>query len=290
MLKVRANLRKVAAIAACLAGITVFSGCEKDPTDDEENVDGIDMSDNEYYGTQQNDLEKTLRNVHFKYWYQIPDLDPPNNEKLFGEVMSCKGRLWGKGDRWATSIKNVEKWYGYSKEKYWAYCFNLHEKIEWLGNMGFQPPFETMRDGLMGEEPRMAIEKYFGFSQTPRWNQEVVTETQAGITLTSTLTKYDEITVIAGRNCKSYSIYNKQMVYDIPVGEGEEIRVWYDPETKVTMKAEGKISNIVYKFEITEIDYGKVTIGQIDKKLEDYLLQYPNNTDISNQQDAGAGW
>jgi len=294
MKKVNLRKRNVIAIAICLAATTMFASCEQleEPIDPNDEVYGIDMSDNEYYGTQQTDLEKALRNVHIKYWYQIPDRDTPNNGKMFGEVLSCKGRLWGKGDRLVTSIKNVEQWYGYDKQKYWAYSFNLHEKIEWRGFMGFAPPFETMHNGLMANEPISAIEQYFVLSKTDFWNKEVETGSQGGLTLTKTVNKYNEITVIAGRNCKSYSIHNVYSMYGTVIEENESLRVWYDPETKVTMRVEGHInsSGFPVKFEITEIEYGKVTVNQIDKILENYLLQYPNNQDISNKEDAGAEW
>ena len=40
MFKVKLNLRKVIAIAICLAGVTMFSGCNKDDPDNEDNGNG----------------------------------------------------------------------------------------------------------------------------------------------------------------------------------------------------------------------------------------------------------
>jgi hypothetical protein len=124
----------IIAIAICLAATTLFAACDpEDPTDPEtKQPGGINMSDQEYYGNKDDSLAITLRNVHIKYWVQTPlcNLSQDCKEKKYGEVMSCKGRIWSKMEVVGVRGENLysEEWRGYDVNKtLTAYHFVRHE-------------------------------------------------------------------------------------------------------------------------------------------------------------------
>lgn len=67
-------------------------------------------------------------------------------------------------------------------------------------------------------------------------------------------------------------------------------KVWYDPETSLAMRVEEYDTyGLRYTVEITEIEYGKVTVAQLDKILDSYLKTH-NPTDVSDSENPGWDW
>jgi hypothetical protein len=177
MKSIKINLRKVVAIAICLAVTTIFASCEKEenPGGADKDVNGINISDKDYYGDKQNALQIALRNVRIKYWVQHPDCDlnPNCDEPKFGEVMICKGRHWYKtnitGAFWEDVYK--EGWGGYDTDGILrGYNFIKHEMyaVDW-----YTPPptpFEAST-GMPRETAQMLEQYYGGDSKDIYWNE-----------------------------------------------------------------------------------------------------------------------
>ncbi|MDR1154437.1 MAG: hypothetical protein LBL04_06975 [Bacteroidales bacterium] len=132
-------------------------------------------------------------------------------------------------------------------------------------------------------------------SKQQYWNEPYITwydsEHKKSAT---TVTKAEKAATIAGRLCNMYTVVETLYVYNSngAVSSDATIRkAWYDPETNVTMRVEeyDRVYGLRYAAEITEIEYGKVTVIQIDKILENYLKSYTPK-DISNDDDPGYSW
>ena len=294
------NLRKwVAAAVICLAGMTIFASCEKEEIiPDEGVVDGVAISDKDYYGNTQNALQIALRNVRLKWVVKdgmidnaTGNLDPDE----YGEVMLCKGRQWSKGhyNDYRNDPVLREQWFAYDKDGILrGYNFIKHEKyaVDW-----YTPPPAPfgISTGSYPYAPQwiMIGQYYEADSKSNYWNEPYTQWYGSQKISTTTVSKADNNLTIAGRLCNMYTVTQTLYLANGASSDHTVRKAWYDPETNVTMRVEeyDGVYGLRYTAEITEIEYGKVTVVQLDKILDDYLKTH-SPTDVSNDENPGWNW
>jgi hypothetical protein len=288
-------LRNVATIVACLAVSLCFVSCE--PADESDpdtgDGDGINMSDKDYYGDKQNALQIALRNVRIKYWVQIPDcdLDPNCDEPKYGEVMICKGRQWFKTNVIGAFGEDVyrEGWSAYDIDgilRGYNFIKNEMYTFDWYTTP--PPPFDESTG--MARETSDMLEQYYGGDSKSNYWDEPFTHWVGDIKISTTfVTKLEKERTVAGRLCNMYTVtetfFSGNSSMDFTVH-----KVWYDPETSLTMRVEEYDAyGLSYLVEITEIEYGKVTVAQLDEILDNYLKTH-KPTDVSDDENPGWNW
>jgi hypothetical protein len=293
-------LRKVAAIAVCLAVTTVFAGCEKDPIDDPDgtgNVDGIDVPDAIYYGDEQNALQIALRNVRIKYFVEDPgcDLSIDCDEPKYGEAMICKGRYWFKTNFVGPRGENLfrEHWYGYDADNdgtYRGYSFTKNETCQLIDCSYYMLPEPFSISSGMARDAAAMLELYYGLDSRQNYWNEPYTKWYGSVKIsTTTVHKTENAKTIAGRLCNAYTVVETLYSGDTSM-DFTQRKVWYDPETNLAMRLEAyDVYGLSYIVEITEIEYGKVTVGQLDKILDDYLKTH-SPADVSDDENPGWDW
>jgi hypothetical protein len=323
----RISLRNVAAIVACLAAVTVFSGCDKE---DDPDPSGDDAG---YYNPLDGKYEKALRNVRINYSWQFSEYYVGDKTVQNGQVLACKGRLYIKEDDAASNDpkENVETFIS-TESPYKGLCVKAYSlvKNEWYKN---ELPVEYAGDLLTpGESFEWKGAVYSSSEITGNsgqlgsgynghgagmlykdrkadyWGKEVINEgTQSGIHLVEGLRidVQEDAATIAGIKCTKYSCY--AMSYMEQSGNIIQGRtgfhlwysVWFDPETDIVMRFENWdyrnpeynvwTGYIKYWFEINGIEFDKVKKEDIDTILNNYLSTH-TPTDVSDDEARGSGW
>ncbi len=278
-------------IALLVAIATVFTGCDpkNDGITELNNGNGGDDGGDDalYYSPDDDDLDRALRNVHFKYSYQNPR-SINCKEVVQAEAMACKGRSYIHGTHYDASDFCEDGYNNYiitSFEPPLIKCYSLDDN-EWFELDSDNYYNYSMLD--LGLRQVEALQRYFRYDKpSDYWDEPLI---DMNYIKTTTWRENEAPREIAGVQCLGYSIYEKTEA-GTAVEELLLHRAWYDPEKNVTMRFEEYNSDneLYYWFEITEIEYGNVTASDIDAILDDYL-QTHNPTDFSNSEEAGTNW
>jgi hypothetical protein len=300
MTKKNFKMRNVATMVALFAVTMVFASCEKDddPAPDTGDVDGINMSDKDYYGDNQNALQIALRNVRLKWVIKDGMIDNATGELSpdeYGEAMVCKGRQWSKGhyNDYRDDPVFREQWYAYDADGILrGYNFIKNEKyaVDWYTTP--PTPFEISTGSYPYAPQWIMLAQYYEADSKDDFWDAPYTEYAGGYKIsTTTVTKVDKAATIAGRLCNMYTVTTTLFLANGNSMDFIVRKAWYDPETNVTMRVEeyDSVYGLRYTAEISEIEYGKVTVAQLDKILDDYL-KTRNPTDVSDDENPGWDW
>jgi hypothetical protein len=320
----RISLRNVAIVFACLAAVTVFSGCDKE---DEPDPSGDDAS---YYNPLDGKYEKALRNVRINYSWQYPFW---NYDKTVqhGQILACKDRLYIKEDdpEWDDPKEDIETIIITESPYDFIKAYSL-VKNEWyeVGLPGEYPgdvitPGEGAGSkGMNGHDSDITGgNTLYAFNGTEGgllykdrtaecWGKEVIKEgTQSGYHIVEGLRidVQENAATIAGRKCTKYACYSMSYIEisgQFMAGSHTNFvlwySVWFDPETDIIMRFEvwdaevnmehiAQATDIKYRFEINEIEFNKVQKADIDAILNNYLSTHTPK-DVSGDEEPGAGW
>jgi hypothetical protein len=289
------NLRKMIAIAISLAALTVFSACgEEEPTDDP--TDGTeqpgDSGDDVLWCDPNTDaLSTALRNVHIRYSYQTPRANC--KDVVLAEAMGCAGRLY---------VRGTHSEYDFCKTGFNNHTIEIFEPpiakfyslddIEWHQNdVATCYPTIVSRDLFLGNGIAQALEHYYYTDRTAKYWDSPDVYGGAGWGFSITTWRKDEAgKTIAGVQCVGYSI-NETFEQGTLYQEIVLHKVWYDAKTNVVMRYEeyNDDNELIYWFEINEIEYGKVKKEDLDAILNEWL-KTNNPKDISGEDRAGEYW
>jgi hypothetical protein len=297
-------LRNVAVAVACLAAMTVFSGC--DPENDPDNPSDADNS-NYFYSEDPSKEITALRNVKMKWRlsWDVRDMNDTyrHTGQSDGEFMACAGRSLLKSDGdmegnwshyWISKLEDPTTFYFYSlnKHEYFIYEWgNPGDAIDasYAWKLDVYNIF-TFRDDDV--EYTFRDDKKI-FMTNGVWNAPV-TETFGSITVTAWCETIAD-RQIAGINCKGYIFNNREVNSSTGIEYNTHYTVYYDPATDLTMYYEEDFDKAINlggehhnkKFEVTEIEYGKTVKANIDAVLNEYL-RTNNPKDVSDT--GAAGW
>ena len=305
----RINLKNVAAIAACLAVTTMFSGCEKP-----ENESGDDETNAEYYYDYGSNKEiVALRNVKMKWRlsWDVQDLNGTYSKVGYsdGNFAACAGRSLLKTDgdmdgKWShyiiSKLDDPTAFYFYSlnKNEYYIYEWgSAGDKI----NAAYAHELSIHNIFTYGYSDGEEIHYTFWGDKKNRmtngvWNAPE-TQTIGSITMSAWCESLAD-KQIAGVNCKGYAF--KQRTVNTSAGTDVTLTyytVYYDPATDLTMSYEEDFDKAVgmggehhnKKFVVTEIEYGKTKKADVDAVLNEYLSTH-NPTNVSSNDNVGESW
>jgi hypothetical protein len=304
-------MKQLKLLAATLALMITFgaalTGCGN-PGSEPEGPDGPDNSgggdESGYYDPEDDALSVAVRNVRMKYSYQYPTMD--DNSIVNAEAMTCQGRGYVKGAKWAYEFKRNgydSHWFvqcSPSPEMFTAYSFDDNEWFTMNYYSEGMTPNISKSGGGLGIAPRQveAVEQYYREDRTENyWDEPYVDQSP-----NHTWTRWREIEeqrTIAGVVCEGYSVHEKHEFADALKNQEFILwYVWYDPETNVTMRYEeyrvpdpmlAFDNMLTYWFQIDEIEYGTVTVSEMDAILDSYLATN-SPIDISDDEEAGVNW
>ncbi|MDR1729265.1 MAG: hypothetical protein LBR52_01225 [Prevotellaceae bacterium] len=310
------KLRKVIAIAICLAAVTMWSGCDEDPADDKDgkgteepggtdNPGGTgDNTDNSLYCIQDHALSISLRNVHLKYSIQNP-LYNSCNQIVQAEAMACEGYLYARGMHYDAT--------DFCKEGFNHHHITINEPplykryslddIEWFQNDASTcyPTLDDAASLYLGYKQNVALSQYYYDRKEKFWDSPEIEEHPgiAGMAgglrssgnFTTTWREEEESKTIAGIQCEGYAVRKKETYNGEDRNERLLYKVWYDSKTSVTMRYEGYTvyNELTYWFEINEIEYGNIKKEDIQNILDEWLK---NNDpkDVSDSDEPGSWW
>jgi len=150
-------------------------------------------------------------------------------------------------------------------------------------------PFEVTTG--MHRDAALMLEQYYrGDSKSNYWNEPYTQWYGSQKISTTTVSKADNERTIAGQLCNMYTVTKTLFLANGASSDLTVRKAWYDPKTNVTMRVEEYDAyGLMYVVEITEIEYGKVTVGQLDKILENYLKSHTPK-DVSQDESPGWDW
>jgi hypothetical protein len=291
-------------IALLAIGMVMFSGCEKDPKDDSNNSgteEPAEIEESGLYNPNDDVLSVAVRNVHIKYSYQNPLAT--DKSVVYAEAMTCKGRAYVKGTHMDAvhfdrdGYDNHEFIIYSTSPLYKAYSFDDHEWFSMNYYDYYMCPNITQGGGMfsIGTQQVRAIEKYFRIDKKANfWDTPYIYQTSNGNYKMTRWRENESKKTIAGIQCDGYSVHEKHE-YAASTNNQEFIlhKGWYDPQTNVVMRYEEYTTTnenlLQYWFEINEIEYGKVTVSEMDAILNNYL-KTNNPKDISTEEEPGTNW